>query len=85
LVPLYDLSRELGYASAGLTGTGTVILVGRGTDVAALRVDAILGQEEVVAKPLGPPLSSFGYLAGATLLADGRAAFILEPLRLVRD
>jgi two-component system, chemotaxis family, sensor kinase CheA len=83
LVPLFDLSRELGYAVSGLPRGGTVILVGRGASAAALRVDAILGQEEVVAKPLGAPLSSFGYLSGATLLADGRAAFILEPLRLV--
>jgi two-component system chemotaxis sensor kinase CheA len=83
LLPLFDLSRELGYAVDPLPRGGTVILVGRGANVAALRVDAILGQEEVVAKPLGAPLSSFAYLSGATLLADGRAAFILEPIRLL--
>ncbi len=83
LVPLFDLGTSLGYGGADPQLAGTVILVGRGKDVAALRVAAILGQEEVVAKPLGPPLSSFGYLAGATLLADGRAAFILDPLKLV--
>lgn len=83
LVPLYDLARELGYQAAAARG-GTVLLVGRGSDTTALRVDAIVGQEEVVAKPLGPPLSEMPYLAGATLLADGRAAFILDPLRLVR-
>lgn len=83
LVPLYDLARELGYPPAPPRG-GTVLLVGRGADLTALRVDAIVGQEEVVAKPLGPPLSEMPYLAGATLLADGRAAFILDPLRLVR-
>ena len=83
LVPLYDLARELGYPAVPPRG-GTVLLVGRGADLTALRVDAIVGQEEVVAKPLGPPLSEMPYLAGATLLADGRAAFILDPLRLVR-
>ncbi|OGQ12531.1 MAG: hypothetical protein A2138_07645 [Deltaproteobacteria bacterium RBG_16_71_12] len=83
LVPLHDLSSELGYPAAGPRG-GTVLLVGRGADTTALRVDAIVGQEEVVAKPLGPPLSEMAFLAGATLLADGRAAFILDPLRLVR-
>ncbi|MBI1945922.1 MAG: chemotaxis protein CheA [Deltaproteobacteria bacterium] len=83
LVPLYDLSGELGYAATAPRG-GTVLLVGRGADTTALRVDGIVGQEEVVAKPLGPPLSEMTYLAGATLLADGRAAFILDPLRLVR-
>ena len=57
------------------------------TTFAAIRQElarVIIGQEEVVAKPLGPPLSEMAFLAGATLLADGRAAFILDPLRLVR-
>lgn len=83
LVPLYDLSKELGFEAPERLGAGTAILVGRGADVAAIRVERVLGQEEVVAKPLGRPLSSFSFLAGATLLADGRAAFILEPAKLL--
>lgn len=83
LVPLFDLSRELGYRVGDAPSGGTVILVGRGAELVAIRVEAIRGQEEVVAKPLGAPLSSLPYLSGASLLADGRAAFILEPLRLV--
>jgi two-component system chemotaxis sensor kinase CheA len=82
LVPLFDLPLELGYGG-GEAQRGTVLLVGRQPNVVALRVDAILGQEEVVAKPLGLPLGALPYLSGATLLADGRAAFILEPARLV--
>jgi chemotaxis protein histidine kinase CheA len=35
-----------------------------------------------VAKPLHAPLSAVPWLAGAAILADGRAAFILEPTRL---
>lgn len=81
LVPLFDLSKELGFDAGGF-GSGTAIVVGHGDDHVAFRVAAVLGQEEVVAKPLGRPLSSLGYLSGATLLADGRAAFILEPHRL---
>lgn len=38
----------------------------------------IVGQEELVVKPLGAPLSMVPWLAGASLLADGRAAFLVD-------
>jgi two-component system chemotaxis sensor kinase CheA len=80
LVPLVDLPARLGLPP--LSTPGTAILV-RGPDgLVALRVKSIAAQEEVVAKPLGPPLSSLPFVAGAAILADGRAAFILEPQRL---
>jgi two-component system chemotaxis sensor kinase CheA len=86
LVPLYDLSQELGFDAAE-TGRaeGTAILIERGDEQVALRVTAVVGQEEVVAKPLGRPLADVGYVSGATLLADGRAAFILDPNRLAGE
>lgn len=82
LFPLFDLGEQLGFPSRELA-QGTAILVERGEDTVAFRVAAVVGQEEVVIKPLGRPLSTLGWLAGATLLADGRAAYILEPNSLV--
>jgi two-component system chemotaxis sensor kinase CheA len=83
LVPLLDLSRLLGLP--GLSVPGTAILVRGPEGLVALRVATIAAQEEVVAKPLHAPLSSVPWLAGAAILADGRAAFILEPTRLEAD
>jgi two-component system chemotaxis sensor kinase CheA len=83
LVPLVDLAEELGFGAPNRRA-GTVIVVGRGAETSAVRVDRIVGQEEVVAKPLGAPLAHIPFLSGAALLADGRAAFVLEPLRLAR-
>jgi two-component system chemotaxis sensor kinase CheA len=80
LVPLLDLPAWLGLAP--LSVPGTAILVRSQDGLVALRVRTISAQEEVVAKPLGPPLSAIPFVAGATVLADGRAAFILEPQRL---
>lgn len=82
LVPLFDLSAALGFPDEQTDG-GTAIVVGDGATHAAFRVAAVVGQEEVVIKPLGRPLARLGYLSGATLLADGRAAYILEPLQLL--
>jgi two-component system, chemotaxis family, sensor kinase CheA len=83
LVPLLDLSTLLGLP--GLTVAGTAILVRGPEGQVALRVAKIAAQEEVVAKPLHAPLSAVPWLAGAAILADGRAAFILEPTRLEAD
>jgi two-component system chemotaxis sensor kinase CheA len=86
LVPLLDLAPLLGLSSvrpplsSGLAATAVLV---RGPDgLVAYLVAAITAQEEVVAKPLGPPLSTLPFVAGAAILADGRAAFILEPQRL---
>ncbi len=91
LLPLFDLAVLLGLRPAAESPApparfgGTAILVAAGAHLVAFRVDRILGQEEVVAKPLGAPLSTLSYVAGAAILADGRAAFLLEPQRLLDD
>jgi two-component system chemotaxis sensor kinase CheA len=46
--------------------------------------DVLLGEEEIVVKPLGPLLASVtGYLGGA-ILGDGRIALLLDPAALTR-
>lgn len=50
----------------------------------ALRVDRLLGQEEVVLKALARPLDRVAGLAGVTILGNGRPVFILDVTRLER-
>jgi two-component system chemotaxis sensor kinase CheA len=50
----------------------------------ALRVDRLLGQEEVVLKALSRPLDLLPGLAGVTILGNGRPVFILDVARLER-
>ncbi len=49
----------------------------------AVLCDALVGEEEVMVKPLGPLLAGAGYL-GAAVLGDGRIALLAEPAALVR-
>jgi two-component system chemotaxis sensor kinase CheA len=88
LLPLFDLAHELGFRDHVETQKrgrhDTAIVLGTSPDRMAFSVGAVIGQEEVVVKPLGAPLSAFDYLAGAALLADGRTAYIIEPTRLPR-
>ncbi len=68
-----------------------VVLVRLGEGVAggerraALVVDQLLGNREVVSKAVGPQLSSISGVAGATILPGGEVVLILDPAALVID
>jgi two-component system chemotaxis sensor kinase CheA len=49
----------------------------------ALLVDTLLGQEDIVVRPIDPPRGVPGWVNGATILADGMPALILDPSALV--
>lgn len=50
----------------------------------ALGVDEILGEEQIVVKPLRHPLELLPQYAGAAVLNDGQIALILDPANLTR-
>jgi chemosensory pili system protein ChpA (sensor histidine kinase/response regulator) len=52
---------------------------------AALVVDKLIGNREVVSKAVGPQLSSISGVAGATILPGGEVVLILDPAALVLD
>ncbi|MBK5971022.1 MULTISPECIES: chemotaxis protein CheA [Thiorhodovibrio] len=61
-----------------------VVVVHVGQRKVGLVVDGLVGQEEVVIKPLGLGLSGVPGLAGATITGDGGIALILDIPELMR-
>ena len=61
---------------------GVVVDLGAG-ELAALVVDELLGQEDVVIKPLGSVLEGLPGFSGATITGDGNIALILDARSLV--
>ncbi len=57
---------------------GHVVIVNVGNVQAGLVVDGLIGQEEVVIKPLGALLHDAEGMAGATITGDGKIALILD-------
>jgi two-component system chemotaxis sensor kinase CheA len=57
---------------------GHVVIVHIGTQRVGFVVDQLIGQEEVVIKPLGALLHGTKGLAGATITGDGRISLILD-------
>lgn len=62
---------------------GHVVVVNNGNQHIGFVVDKLIGQEEVVIKPLGSMLRNAKGLAGATITGDGRIALILDVPSLV--
>jgi two-component system chemotaxis sensor kinase CheA len=79
-VPLIDIGRTLGYRTQSPPATeGVALLVeGEGGARAALMVDAIQGQRQVVIKSLEANYRPVPGIAAATILGDGRVALILD-------
>ncbi len=59
-------------------GGGHVVVVSSGGVHIGLVVDYLIGQEEVVIKPLGALLQGLEGMAGATITGDGKIALILD-------
>ncbi len=65
---------------------GTNIVVLRAGDHSfGLVVDTVNDSEEIVVKPLSRQLKDLSYLAGATILGDGRVALILDVMGVAQQ
>ncbi|WP_036636791.1 chemotaxis protein CheA [Paenirhodobacter enshiensis] len=86
-VPLCDLGAEMGYhAQRPVVRDGTVLVTAlENGNRAALIVDEIVEQRQVVIKGLGDSYGRIPGVAAATILGDGRIALILDPADLVRN
>ncbi|MET0004000.1 MAG: chemotaxis protein CheA [Candidatus Thiodiazotropha sp.] len=63
---------------------GHVVIVNVGNIQVGLVVDHLIGQEEVVIKPLGALLQGLDGMAGATITGDGKIALIVDVPGLMR-
>ena len=86
-VPLLDLGAELGYRQPKQSYVGgIVLLIGQDDGQrAALVVDAIEDQRQVVIKGLEASYGRVPGIAAATILGDGQIALILDPVDLVKN
>ncbi|MFQ3237349.1 MAG: two-component system chemotaxis sensor kinase CheA [Paraglaciecola sp.] len=87
-IPLFYLREWLQRKSAKKQpldrSKGHVVVVQIGTKQVGFVVDALIGQEEVVIKPLDELLQGTPGMAGATITSDGGIALILDVPGLVK-
>ena len=78
-LPLFYLKRWLvAKAAHEEQREGHVVILSVGTQRIGFVVDQLVGQEEVVIKPLGKMLQGTPGMSGATITGDGRIALILD-------
>ncbi|ASK97507.1 Hpt domain-containing protein [Xanthomonas campestris pv. merremiae] len=83
---LHDLGSLVGQPAARADGQAQVplLLVRAGDLRAAVAIDQVLGNREVVVKPVGLQIASVPGIYGATITGDGRVVVILDVAPLVR-
>jgi two-component system, chemotaxis family, sensor kinase CheA len=67
------------------TGSISVIIVSRGHTEVAFQVDEVLGEREIVVKPLNYPLQSVKNVSGAALSGRGDIVIVLNPSDLIES
>ena len=96
-VPLYALSTVLNYHSvvADLNAHAPVsvmtneaakpvILLRHQERFLGLEVDRLIGEQELVIRPLGTMINAPDYVHGASILADGKLALVIEGMTLLQ-
>lgn len=82
--PLHFLSKLIGDAdhTAQLHTYTPVVLLRSGAYRTALHVDEIIGNQEVVMKPMGTQLAHVPGMIGATVMGDGAIILVINPVLL---
>ena len=84
--PVHDLGMLVGHAPAKAEGQlqMPLLLIRSGDLRAAVTIDQVIGNREIVVKPVGPQVASVPGIFGATIMGDGRVVVILDVAPLVR-
>jgi len=81
--PLHYLRELLGHRGAtDIQASNSVLLVRGGSQRAAIHVDHLSGNREMVVKNIGPQLARLPGVSGATVMPDGSIVLILNPVQL---
>lgn len=83
-LPFVRLARVFGLPEEP-RDTSAVVLVGLAQQRVGLAVDELLGQEDIVTRPLGGRLRSIPGVSGATELGDRRAVLVLDIGALLEE
>lgn len=78
---LHLANKNIEFKSAGLP----VVIVKKGIQLIAFLVDEILGERDIVLKPLQPPLGNIRCVAGGTLSASSQVIIVLNAIELVNE
>ncbi|MBN2715684.1 MAG: chemotaxis protein CheW, partial [Deltaproteobacteria bacterium] len=62
-----------------------VVVAALGQRRVGLVVDALVGQQDVIIKPLGPSLARAGCFSGVTDIGDQKLALVLDTVAVIEE
>jgi two-component system, chemotaxis family, sensor kinase CheA len=77
VLPVIDASQRFG-GPVMLDSEYAVIVRGRGGERLALTVERLIGQRELVTRPLPPEVADGAALSGGAVMSDGQIALIID-------
>jgi two-component system chemotaxis sensor kinase CheA len=80
-IPLVRLRRVLQLGGEGREVAAVIAEIGDRR--AALAVDELVGREQILVRTFDAVTGMLPFFSGATLLADGRPALVLDPLSVI--
>ena len=84
VIPLVRLNELLDLNETDDSVEDIIVLIAKkGDKLAGLVVDELIGQMEIVIKPMGKYAGNCKYISGATILGDGEVALILDANTLI--
>jgi two-component system chemotaxis sensor kinase CheA len=83
VIPTVHLCDLVACPSKAVSARRPTIILEVGERRAALVVDALVGQQDIVVEPFDAPRGLPPYIGGATILADGAPALILDASALL--
>ena len=83
VLPLIRMRQLLGYQGEAKRGLEQVVVVEMAERRAALVVDALIGQQEIVVKQFDSVQNGLTLFGGATILGDGAPALIIDVSSLL--
>ena len=83
VIPTVHLRDLVSATSEAKSGRQPTVILEVGERRTALVVDALLGQQDIVVEPFDAPRGMPSFVGGATILADGKPALILDAAALL--
>jgi two-component system chemotaxis sensor kinase CheA len=84
IIPIFRLHRLFAIQGAKENPPDALMLVlGENGNQCALMVDDIVGQQQVVIKPLGPMFADLKGVSGGAVMGSGNVALILDPTGII--
>ncbi len=77
VIPIVDFSKIVGFSESRIDD-GYIVVCNIGEKIIGVKAHSVVGQEEVVMKPLGEFLGNINGVGGATIRGDGKVILILD-------